>query len=147
MNKAFKWMFAWFAASILTFVFASVFHSQFVLLGLTQINIDIPLGEWLRMTFSDMLGLSLTYGVVITFALLICFGTCTVVAKYWRTLPTWSYPLLGALTIAIMLAAMQPLLNVTLIAGARSHLGFVFQCLAGLIGGYVFARVWLTFKS
>lgn len=147
MNKAFKWMFAWFAASMLTFVLASIFHSQFVLLGLTQINVDIPISQWLGMTFSDILGLSLSYGIVIAIALLICFGVSTAVAKYWRILPTWIYPLLGALTIAIMLAAMQPILNVTLIAGARSTMGFLFQCVAGLMGGYVFARVWFKYKQ
>ena len=141
MNIALKWMFAWFAASILTFLLASVFHSQFVLLRLTQINIDIPMANWIGMTLGDILGLSLSYGIVIALAFFLCFGTCTLVSHYWRILPLWCYPLLAALTIAIMLAAMQPLLNVTLIAGARSQLGFIFQCLAGLLGGYLFIRL------
>lgn len=139
-------MFAWLAASILTFIFASIFHSQFVLLGLTQINIDIPMSDWLGMTFSDILGLSLGYGSVIAVTMLLCFGISTLITRYWRRLPVWSYPVFGALAIALMLLAMQPLLNVTLIAGARSSLGFLFQCCAGLIGGYVFARMWLSMK-
>ena len=68
MNIVLKWMFAWLAASILTFLLASVFHSQFVLLGLTQINIDIPMAEWIGMTLGDILGLSLSYGIVIALA-------------------------------------------------------------------------------
>jgi hypothetical protein len=33
---------------------------------------------------------------------------------------------------------MQPILNVTIIAGAREPLGFAKQCIAGLFGGWAF---------
>ena len=147
MKTVFRWMFAWLAASILTFVFASIFHSQFVLLGLTDIYIDIPIGKWLGMTLSDILGLSLGYGSIIAVTLLLCFGICSLITRFWRQLSVWSYPVLGALAIALMLLAMQTLLNLTPIAGARTTLGFLFQCAAGLIGGFVFARMWFKLKN
>ena len=143
MNTALRWCLSWLSASILTYVLASVFHSQCVLVGLTQVAIDIPMDKWLSMTLTDLAGLALGYGSVITVTLLLCFGISCVVNNYWRQLPLWSYPALGALAIAIMLSAMQPLLNVTLIAGARSTLGFLLQCSAGLAGGYVFAKLWI----
>jgi hypothetical protein len=51
------------------------------------------------------------------------------------------YPLAGFVAIFVMLLAMQPVLGITLIAGARSTLGIVSQCLAGLIGGWLFMKL------
>ena len=147
MNKAFRWFFAWLGASILTFVLASIFHTQFVLLNLTRINIDIPIVQWLGMTVSDIAGLALGCGSVIAITMLLCFGIAGLINKFWRQLPLWGYPILGALAIAFMLAAMQPLMGVTLIAGSRSVAGFLFQCSAGLIGGFIFAKIWLNSRN
>ena len=141
MKNSLIWIAAWLAASVCTFVIASVAHSQFVLLELVKINIDVPLSDWLSMTVSDIAGLSIGYGAVIAITLLLCFLILTLVNAKWIRLPVWAYIVGAALAIALMLLAMQPLLNVTLIAGARSTLGFLAQCCAGLLGGYCFARV------
>ncbi|MDM7861769.1 hypothetical protein QTP81_14295 [Alteromonas sp. ASW11-36] len=140
MKNALSWIFAWLLASICTFVFASIAHSQFVLLELVKIDIAIPAGEWLSMTLSDIIGLSVGYGGAICVAMLLCFGVLSLINKRFN-LPVWSYIIFAALAMAVMLLAMQPILNVTLIAGARSTMGFIAQCCAGLIGGYVFARL------
>jgi hypothetical protein len=41
----------------------------------------------------------------------------------------------------VMLSAMQPILNVTLIAGARSTAGLIAQCCAGVFAGIVFSSL------
>jgi hypothetical protein len=141
MKNSLIWIVAWLAASIATFVTASIAHSQFVLLELVAIDIHVPLSDWLSMTVSDIAGLSLGYGSVIAITLLLCFLILTLVNSKWLKLPNWAYVVAAAVAIALMLLAMQPLLNVTLIAGARSTLGFLAQCCAGLVGGYCYARV------
>ena len=140
MKNALSWIFAWLLASICTFVFASIAHSQFVLLELVNIDIAIPIGDWIGMTLSDIIGLSLGYGGVICVAMLLCFGLLSLINKRFK-LPIWRYIIFAALAMAVMLLAMQPILNVTLIAGARTTMGFIAQCCAGLVGGYVFAQM------
>ncbi|AGH43378.1 hypothetical protein C427_1269 [Paraglaciecola psychrophila 170] len=39
------------------------------------------------------------------------------------------------------LLAMHPILEITLLAGARSTFGFICQSLAGAMGGVVFANL------
>ena len=141
MKSTLNWITAWIAASIGTFVLASIAHSQFVLIELIAIDIQVPLADWLRMTLDDLVGLSLTYGLVITLTMLLCFGILSLIHHKLKSLPVWFFVLGGGLAIAIMLLAMQPLLNVTLIAGARTSIGFLCQCIAGVLGGWVFARL------
>ncbi|MBT0585273.1 hypothetical protein [Alteromonas oceanisediminis] len=141
MKPILHWIAAWIIAALVTFALASVFHSQFVLYELSRLNIAIPSSEWVSMTLSDFIGLLPSYGGAIAFALLMGFIILTGVNRYVGQVPRWLFPFAAAFAMAVMLLAMQPILNVTLIAGARSTLGFLFQCAAGLMGGYVFARI------
>lgn len=125
-------------ATLTAIVAASIAHSQFVLIGLVDIGVSIPASDWISMTLSDIWGLLPGYGSVIGVALLLSFLIIAGVQKWLFTLPDWRFSVAGFIGIAAALIAMQPLLDVTLIAGARTEAGFFFQCVAGAIGGYVF---------
>ena len=125
-------------AVLCSFILASLFHSQFVLHGLVKLGIEIDFMTRLSSSFEDMQGLLPTYGAIILVALLTGFTITWLVRKYFTHLTIWLYPLAGAMSIGIALLAMQPILNITLIAGAREIFGFAMQCVAGLIGGWVF---------
>lgn len=133
------WQF--FISAIITFVIASIAHSQFVLLELSDIGIDISLANRLSMTIDDLLGLLPTYGVIITFSLIVAFGLCSTAIKRYTAIPMYAYVFAGTLAIGAALVAMHPILNISLIAGSRSHLGFVCQCLAGTVGGWVYYKL------
>ena len=120
------------------FVLASLFHSQFVMHRLTELGINIDLSTRISSSLKDMMGLLPTYGVIILLALLAGFTLTGLVRQYYSLLPNWLYPLSGATAIAVALLAMQPILDITLIAGARGVMGFAAQCLAGLFAGWVF---------
>lgn len=125
-------------AVIVCFILASIAHSQFVLAGLTGIGVEIATSDRISMTVSDIGGLAIGYGSVVFIALGTGFLIINAVSRWVLPLPKLRYPLAGFLAIGGALLAMQPLLNVTLIAGAREPLGFFLQCVAGLVGGYVF---------
>lgn len=126
---------------IACFILASIAHSQFVLLALGQVGVQIGMSDRLSMTFSDLLGLAPGYGAVITIALALGFLLINAISKWVYPLPSLRYPIAGFLAIGGALLAMQPLLNVTLIAGAREPMGFLFQCLAGMVGGLIFVKL------
>lgn len=122
----------------ITFIFASVFHSQSVLMSLNALDIDISVNQWVNMTRDDLIGLLPTYGILILIALILAFTSCHYVIKTRRTM---IFTLAGAVSIWVLLFAMQPIMNITLIAGARDATGILLQCIAGAAGGYVYGAL------
>jgi len=126
------------------FMLASVLHSLFVLKALTDIDIDIGLTEALQMIGGDLLGLLPTYGVIIVATLALAFTFARFAFLKQQKPASFTaliYALAGMVGFFVMLSAMQPMLNVTLIAGARNTAGFMAQCGAGALAGIVFS--WL----
>lgn len=131
---------AWLA----TFLVASVLHTFLVLTSLSNLGIEITASEWMSTTWQDIVGLLPTYGAIIAVALFLGLNVVTLVRKYLvkKVVSPTTFIVLtslaGASGIAAALLAMQPILNVTLIAGARGYEGFLLQCSAGLLGGFLF---------
>ena len=140
---------SWFA----TFLVASSLHTFQVLNALSRIGVEISSSEWLSTAWKDAAGLLPTYGTIIAVALFLAFNAVTVIQKYgmkqnvtnacFITLSS----IAGASSIAVVLLAMQPILDVTLIAGARGFDGFLLQCFAGLIGGFIYGLLRVTIAS
>lgn len=130
-------------ASLLTFFLASVVHSQFVLYGLTDIGISISLFERLTMTIDDIQGLFATLGAIISLSLLLGFLTTYFLTKMASVnrIKHLLYPLAGAVAIWVMLAAMHPIMNITVLASARSGLGLISLSMCGMVGGAIFWRL------
>ncbi|WP_395341285.1 hypothetical protein PN836_018865 [Ningiella sp. W23] len=129
-------------ASIIGFFFASLLHTQAVLAKLSAIDIIIPFSERLESTWQDMLGLAPSYGLIVLAALLIAFSIAGLILKYGNLSEKGSlylYTSAGIVAFFVMLIAMQPILNVTLLAGARGVSGLMMQCMAGAISGACFA--------
>ncbi|GAA0376429.1 hypothetical protein GCM10009092_45710 [Bowmanella denitrificans] len=131
-------MFRFFLAWLVCFTLASLMHSQFVLAGLAQQNITISFSDRYQMTLSDWWGLLPTYGVVIAIGLALAFVVVGLLRRHYMRLPAWLYALAGFVALLSIHLAMQPIMDITLIAGARGELGLLAQALAGLAGGWIF---------
>ncbi len=124
-----------------TYVLACVFHSQRVIHALTEVDVKVGLSERLSMSAYDVWGLLPAYGSAIALAITLSMA---VVALLRRWINPSSYPgallaaIGGAMAMLVMLLSMQPIMGVTLIAGARETTGVILQCIAGAIGGVVF---------
>lgn len=132
------------------FLLASVFHSISVLIGLVQIGVELNVSDWLSMIWQDALGLLPTYGAIIAVVLLLAFLITHFIVKQLNLHETDGanrstrfalFALAGGLSFLLMLLAMQPVLNVTLIAGARSTVGLVAQCFAGVCAGIIYSQL------
>jgi hypothetical protein len=126
------------AAVLSCYVLASLFHTQFVLYELSKLDVVIDFKTRLSTSAEDLVGLFPAYGSAIALALLLAFLVVKLINKLSPLKSAMLYPLAGALAIFTALMAMQPILNITLIAGAREPLGIAMQCIAGLFGGWVF---------
>lgn len=124
---------------VITYCLASILHSQMVLLNLVQVDVSIPVADWLAMTAYDVWGLLPTYGSAVFGAMLIAMlFTVWLTQRQPLAFSVAMFMMAGALAMLVMLLAMHPIMQVTLIAGARSTVGIALQSMAGLIGGLVF---------
>jgi hypothetical protein len=128
-------------AVIFAFVLASLFHSQFVMAELIDVGVNISLNDRLSMSLDDLLGLYPTYGVVVAVSLLLAFSIAALIAKRIKLPNKMLYFAAGATGISTALFAMHPILDTSLLAGARTPFGFICQSFAGAMGGWVFSHL------
>ncbi|WP_232367602.1 hypothetical protein [Alteromonas pelagimontana] len=137
MRKILPFLKALVVGWLVTYFFASVFHTQSVLSGLVAIGVEIPLADRLATTAYDIWGLLPTYGSAILGAIFISM-LIAVILNLWLKAPIALGAVAGATALLVTLLAMQPIMHVTLIAGARGPIGIALQCIAGAIGGAAF---------
>ncbi|WP_448556632.1 hypothetical protein [Thalassotalea montiporae] len=125
---------------LLTFSLASLFHSQYVVNQLVNIGIEVKFADRLQLTQEDWLGLLPTYGAIIAIAFLIAFPVTAWLARKWDKFRTQLYIAGGITAFFIVLVAIESIMNINIIAGARGW-GFYAQLLAGAIGGWTFAKI------
>jgi hypothetical protein len=128
-------------AVIFAFFLASLLHSQFVIAELIKVGVEVSFTDRLSMSFDDLLGLTPTYSIVIAISFLLAFSVAGLLGKYLQVNKLFLYGLAGGLSIAVALLAMYPILEITLLASARSSFGFACQCVAGAVGGGIFAHL------
>ena len=136
-----KLFLAYLVTVAVTAVLAVAMHSQFVMAGLRGLGASIGAGEALRVTVHDVIGMAPLYAMFIAAALLLGFLITGFLWPRVRLPRTLSYAIGGAAAIAVMLAAMNSTLGVTMVAGARSSAGFAAQCAVGALGALVFAAL------
>ncbi len=133
-------IFAFGLAVVTAFVAGSVMHTQFVLAGLQSLGVAVPPSVRLDATLRDIAGLAPGYGGVIAVGFLIAFPVAGALRRRLPALSALAYPLAGAAAVVAALLGMNAILGgLTLLAGARSDLGFAMQALAGALGGAVYA--------
>lgn len=128
-------------AVLVTFCLASISHSQFVLLELAKVGAEISFSTRVSGTFQDLVGFLPAYAPVIALGMLIGFSLITWISSKFKSGFAGWYPIAGGLSLLTIHAAMYPILEITLIAGARSSAGLAMQVIAGVVGGWVFYQL------
>jgi hypothetical protein len=128
-------------AVIVATVLGSIAHTQFVLAGLTELGIEIPVSDRLSTTMHDIAGMGPMFGLIVAIGFLVAMAAAALVYRYARTQRYLVYGVAGAVALAVALTAMGTVYEITPIAGARTALGFIAQMIAGALGGLAFARV------
>ncbi len=134
-------------ACVFTFVTAVIFHSQTVLNGLSEIGISISISDRLYMLYMDLIGLAPSYFPIICFTLLLAFSVAALISSKIRNVPSSVFLLAGSLGMLSCLMAMHPILDVTLLASARSSSGIILQMIAGALGAMLFITLRKTKAS
>ncbi|MEX0645152.1 MAG: hypothetical protein WD076_07570 [Parvularculaceae bacterium] len=133
---------AFLAAVATSTILGTLFHTQMVFARLADAGAALPLSVRLQGTVNDLLGLGPLYGAVIALGLAAGFSVAARLKRVLKPLAPIAYPLAGAAVIGLALYLMSVVYySATPIAGARGVVGFSLQCLAGAIGGLVFAAL------
>jgi uncharacterized membrane protein YiaA len=161
LMTTFRFLVQLFVATIVTFLVASTLHTQSVLSNLISLGVEIPLSLKIKTVFEDFIGLLPSYGLIILIGMLIAMLVAGLISKtllsktmddsagrsHTQESQLWLYSLAGAVAIFTILAAMYPIMNITIIAGARGLSGMLMQSVAGAIGGLTFAIVKVSFDK
>lgn len=123
---------------LLTFTLASLFHSQYVVNQLVDVGVMVSLSDRINLTLDDWLGLLPTYGAIIAIALAIAFFAVVLLVKKFKKYSMALFVASGITAFAVVLVAIESIMNIHIIAGARGW-GFYLQLLAGALGGLLFA--------
>ena len=131
---------------LLTFTLASLFHSQYVVNQLVNVGVVVGFSDRASLTLDDWLGLLPTYGAIIAVALAIAFFVTAKLNKKVQKYTTQLFVIAGIVAFAIVLIAIESIMNVHIIAGARGW-GFYAQLLAGAVGGFTFSQLFKVTKN
>ena len=123
---------------LFTFTLASLFHSQYVVNQLVDVGVVVSLSDRINLTLDDWLGLLPTYGAIIAIALAIAFFAVVLLVKKFKKYSMALFVASGITAFAVVLLAIESIMNIHIIAGARGW-GFYLQLLAGALGGLLFA--------
>ena len=127
-------VFAWLVAVGVAYIFASTFSTQFVLA--TNVG-NVPFGMRVASTLRDIQGTTL-YAIVIALGFLVAFIIASLLKAVLPFLSAVAYPIAGGAAIATALGLMFLQFGQVPVSGAVYMPGFIFQIVAGAIGGLAF---------
>lgn len=129
--------------SVLITIFLGVtLQTQMVIAGLNNLGANIDLRQTLAMSAYDLIYLSRLYGLFICIALMISFLAGDLIYRFIQFGRSMIYTIAGGTAMFVMLFSMKnAFFGVHLIAGASDTFGIMLQVIAGMIGGFVFARL------
>lgn len=136
-----RWLLAWASAVVVTAGLGSLIQTQFNLARIVALAGPMPLTVRLQASLHDLGSFAPNYMIIMALALLIAMVVAGFLASRLPGFRFWLFPLAGFVAVAVALGLMSAMLPVTVIAAARSGLGFMALCLAGAIGGWLHHRI------
>ena len=123
-------------------ILGSFASTHFVLLGLTDLGVEISAADRLSMILQDIVGIAPAYGAIFGAGLLIAFIAARYVTKLAPSQRKLVFLVAGGTAMAVTLAAFRLAFDgIMPISGARTTPGFIAQIAVGVICGYLFAHL------
>ena len=132
---------AYLGAVLLTYLVGAAAITQVNLGSLQNLGASIDVATRLSATWADLQGLVMPYLVLVAIALLIGFVVTGQISRFFPLHRWWLYPLAGLVALIAMHLILKAVIGLWGVAGARPAIGLVLQGLAGLVGGWLYARI------
>lgn len=132
---------AFLPAVVLTFLLASIFSTQANLAQVQAMGLDVDWATRLSTTVQDIVGMASSYLLLIAIAFAVALPVASWLARRFPAMRGLLFALAGFTAIAALHLALQSALGIHVIAATRSMSGFLWQCLAGVAGAYLYYRL------
>ena len=132
---------AYLGAVLLTYMVGAAAITQVNLGSLQNLGASVDVATRLSATWADLQGLVMPYLVLVAIALLIGFVVTGQISRFFPLHRWWLYPLAGLVALIAMHLILKAVIGLWGVAGARPAIGLVLQGLAGLVGGWLYARI------
>ena len=136
-------VFAFLTAIAVTYLVAVLGYTQLNLANLVEMGVNVPSDVRLESAMHDLLGMASLYLPIITVALVLGFGITRIALIWLSELSTLGYIAGGFFALYVVDFALGQLMGTHPLAVTRTTVGLLSQCLAGGLGGYAFAAIWL----
>lgn len=131
-------------ATATTYILAVAFMTQQVIEKRAAIGAHYTQAQQFSTFTENLTGLAAAYGVVVMIALLLGFAVAAGVKRILKPLAPIAYPVGGAAAVFTAIYLIENTIaagGVGALEGARGAVGIGLQCLAGFVGGVVFALI------
>lgn len=131
-----------FATGVLaTYIVAAIVSTQMILGEVAGLGMPVSFGDRAAATLHDLAGMTMAYLPLIGASLLVAFPVAAVALRYIRLPRTLGYALAGGTAIWALHLIMIATFGMHPVPATRTALGLALQAGAGVVGGYVFARL------
>ena len=131
-----------FAAAVLaTFALGATVSTQMILGEVAALGMPVNFGDRAAATLHDLVGMAMAYLPLIGASLLVAFPVAALALRYIRLPHALGYTLAGGAAIWALHLIMVATFGMHPLPATRTALGLALQAGAGLVGGYVFARL------
>ena len=135
---------AYVLATLVTYLLAACFYTQQILSSQAQIGVVYTPDQTIGTYLDNIVGLAPAYGLILAIGLAIAFPIAALLKRILKPLARIAYPLAGAVAVYTAIYLIENVMatgGATAFYGARDAVGLALQCLAGCVGGIVFAFV------
>ena len=138
---------ACFLAALVTAILGSIISTQRVIMASIPLNSayaeQMTFGTRLSTIFQDLIGFGPVLFVLVFLAFLIAMRVAIALSAHFPAMRFMIFLGAGFVAMLAMLRALKfATFNIDIIAGTRDLTGYILFGLAGIIGGYVFYRIY-----
>ena len=132
---------AFVAAVVATYALGAIASTQVILSEVAAFGLPVGAGVRADATLHDLVGMAVAYLPLIGASLLIAFPVAALALRYVPLLRALGYALAGGAALWALHLIMIGVIGMHPLAATRTAFGLALQAGAGLVGGYVFARL------
>lgn len=125
---------------IVTYFVGSATSSLIIASNVANLGIDVTISDRLGWIGHDLVGMAGVYLPIVVTGFAIAFGVTALILRARPRLRTIGYVLAGGVALFAIHQLLYIVTDIHGLPATRSTLGLGLQILAGVAGGYVFAR-------
>lgn len=134
----------WVAAVLVATALGSIIQTQFNMAAIHALGAPVPATTWLAVTLRDLIGFGSFYVAGVAVAFLFALPAAALVSRIAPARRTLIFALAGGVGVGVFLQLLPlflPAADLRIIGATRYVSGTMLMIVAGIVGGWVYARL------